>query len=195
MVGWVCKMIISIDFDGIIADTNLVKKEYALTKFGLNVPKHACDKTSFSLYFGGKKYKQMTRELYTHTITRITPAVPGAINGIKTLSKNHKLLLLSDRAKERLGWAKEWLGRRGLLTCFDSVISSHQSGKHKICLNAKCHVLIDDDCRHLSESGKGYKRILFKPGGHIAQAISEGVFLVKSWKQILLIINKLRFSL
>jgi hypothetical protein len=190
----VLPMIISIDFDGVIADTSLLKKEYALTKFGLKVPKYACDKTSFSRSFGEEKYEQMTKELYTQTVTRITPPIHGAINAVKVLSKNHKLVLLSDRPNQRLKWAKEWLRSRGLMSCFFKIISSHGLSKHKSCLASRCRVVIDDDIRHLSKTQTSYKKILLKSGGTSENAVYEGMLVAKSWKEILVIIKKLRFK-
>ena len=187
-------MKIALDFDGVLANTNLLKKQFAENNFGFSVPVYYCDKSSFTRLFGERNYRIMVSELYTKKMTLITPPTPGALQTIKLLSKDHELILISDRPASRLDWAKEWLLYKNILNFFRYIISSNKTQKYILCQSYKCNMLIDDDVRHLKIGNFGFSRVLFKYGAEqkiFDDLKLDNIYCASSWKMALKIIEDL----
>ncbi len=180
-------MNIAIDFDGVIAYTNLIKKEYAKEHFNIDIPAYLCDKTSFSGIYDPKKYSQMISNLYTKEVTAKTPPVPGAINGIKKLSGKYNLALITNRTIDRMKWAADWLQNYEILDCFSSIHSSNNTLKLELCKKNNYMVLIDDDTRHFSSNPDNITKCLFKYRGYLfySDHNNEPYIICRSWKEIL----------
>lgn len=185
-------MKIAIDFDGTIANTNLLKQHYALSHFGIQIPSFLCDRTSFSEKYGFELYEEVASAIYTKTSPLLTPPVPGAIQAIHELAKQHKLILVSSRSEDTLKWAKEWLYARGIGDLFLSIHSSNKIPKIDICEFQKCNILIDDDLRHLKGIGDDYTYILFKhQQPKTLKYLQSNLLFANSWKSIVKIIYTL----
>jgi hypothetical protein len=186
-------MKIGIDFDGVIAYTNLVKKRYAKRVFGIDTPAYLCDKTNFTSRFDAEKYARMTGDLYTKKHTEETPPIPGAIGAVRKLAKNHRLMLITNRSVERMSWAERWLVYYGIDRSFGSRLSSNDGVKTDICREQGCDIIIDDDIRHLNARSEDLHQILFKYRARDPGTRSEcmNCFVATSWKQTLQIIQRI----
>jgi len=157
-------LIVALDFDGTVADTNFVKSEWIKNNLGLNIPPYQCDRTSCVPIIGIENYNKMGQDVYSKSHTPNIPIVSGCVEGIAKLKSIGQLFIITARTGERLLAALEWLSRyqgtKGL-----SVIGVDTNLYSKLvkCRENDASVLIDDDERHLHNSQKfGIYGILFK---------------------------------
>jgi hypothetical protein len=185
-------MFIAVDFDGTIANTNLLKRNYALSVFGISMHPYLFNKTAFVKRHGLEKFNRMSRAIYTEEMTCATPPVAGAIRGLRRLAAGgHKLLMVSARSKPVLHWASIWLQARGVLHLFKETISSYETTKDTICRSLACDLLIDDDSHNLEAEETGYRKIMFAPMASEPDLLPAETYFANSWKEVLGIVDLL----
>lgn len=139
---------IAIDFDGTIADTNLVKARWIKENLGLDVPAASCDRTSCVPIIGTANYESMAQSVYGDSVTAITPPVPRAVKAIQLLARRATLLVVTNRCEANVRYAERWLAQQGVSRCIDAVISAAGTTKDRICVDSRLDILLDDDIRH-----------------------------------------------
>lgn len=140
-------MKIGLDFDGVISDCLEIKSRFAKKMYGVDIAPHDFKK---EIVFERKlltpeQYRSLQKKIYEDREIGLTiNEVPGMIEGIQTLIKNHEVVIITSRGESSVKIAKEWLGRRKIDLPFISV----EYGTDKI-LAKDCDVFIDDDLEKL----------------------------------------------
>ena len=104
-------MIVGIDFDGTIADTNAAKSVWIKRELGIDVPPYLCDRTSCAPIIGESEYNMMCVQVYSRNATLRLPPVPGALEAIAELQNNNELIVVTARINDMLDSARIWLLR------------------------------------------------------------------------------------
>lgn len=178
-------MIIGVDFDGTIADTNSEKATWIKRELGFDVKPYMCDRTSCVKVVGQSEYERMSAKVYSEEKTLELHPIMGALEALEELRRVHEIVVVTARTNGRLRAAADWLGRYDQtrdLRCLGAqpgVIS-----KVEVCLREGATVLVDDDERHVLEArDMGVRGILFK---NLAPPDyrREDVKVCWSWKEI-----------
>lgn len=188
-------MRIAVDFDGTIAHTNLLKREYGYSCYGIYLPLYMYDRTAFSARFSEAMYDKITAHIYKDPVTYATPALPGAIQGIKALAQHHELILITAAPPHRLAPKEKWLDARGILSCFTATFASGEGSKGNLCKSEGCDALIEDDVRHLNGTRSVQYKILLKYGLKKSINFGDDIHLAHSWKDIVRLIHTIDLAL
>lgn len=177
-------MIIGIDFDGTIADTNSEKSKWIQKELGMKVPPYLCDRTSCVPIIGELDYKRMCNTVYSKDITLSLPAFPSSLEVISMLQKSNKLMVITARTEETLEAAMIWLSKYPQTKNMEAIGVSKEMHKTEVCYNRGINVLIDDDERHLLDaSSLGITAILFKQSAPNLSS-SNVIHICGSWDEI-----------
>src|SRR5690606_26023997 len=77
---------VTIDFDGTIAATNVIKSHWFLANLGLRIPAYLCDRTSCLPLVGDAAYSSVSAYLRRTSVIRSLPPVPGSLKALRHLS-------------------------------------------------------------------------------------------------------------
>jgi uncharacterized HAD superfamily protein len=130
-------------------------------------------------------------ELETTGFLDTRPIYPEAVRGVRALAgAGHRLLVVTGRLREQLGYTRRLLERAGILELFDALI--HRNGestardyKPQVAREERLDLLIDDE-RHLAEAVAAVPvpvLLLDRPWNQ--GALSAGISRVTGWDQIL----------
>ncbi|MCK5802263.1 MAG: hypothetical protein KAI66_05495 [Lentisphaeria bacterium] len=179
-------MIIAIDYDGTIGDTNREKIKWIEENLGKVVSPWNCSRTDCVPIIGLEAYESMGDYVYERESTLVANEVPGALDALRKLSGKAQLHLVTARLERRVPHAREWLERKGVLPCFEGIHTSAGTSKSAICSAIGADILIDDDVRHLREIDvEGLFRILLQDGRDDKPDCGSGVTFCRSWSQVL----------
>ena len=182
---------IAVDYDGTIADTNLVKSEWLKRNMGIDVPPWRCDRTLCEAIIGKEKYDEMAKYVYGRELSLGASEVRGAREALKQLKELGSIFVLTARNIETLQWAEMWLAENGVNDNVDEVISSLGQPKLKLCQQYGIKVLIDDDQRHIfEEEPSDIRKILLKNGMDGILEIPEYVTICRNWGEVLAVVRK-----
>ena len=182
---------IAVDYDGTIADTNLVKSEWLKRNIDIDIPPWRCDRTLCAAIIGEEKYNEMAGYVYGQELSLSALEVDGAKEGIKKLKELGSVFVLTARDVEALQWAKIWLEENGVSNNVEQVITSLGQPKLKLCQQYGINILIDDDQRHIcEEEAGGILRILLKNGMDGTLDIPEYITICKNWGEVLTVVRK-----
>jgi hypothetical protein len=179
-----------VDYDGTLADTNLMKARWIREHLGRDMPAWQCDRTSCVPIIGAERYEAMADAVYEKEWSMQAPPVAGALDAVNVLSTRGKVYVVSARLPHRMAFARKWLDQRGVARLVSGFLSSAGSDKETLCTQYSLQVLIDDDARHLE--GLPPERImpiLLKPGLQGELDVPAGVVLCRSWGEVLSIIG------
>ena len=148
---------IAFDFDGVIANTTIMKKEWF--KKNKNIELKHVDKKSIYEELGKRYkkryidilYKKMSKDIFTRDILLNTPPVKDSIETIKRLSKKYDIFIVTSRTNEMIRDVDLWLIKYGLDKYIYEVISSSFEKKQLICKRNNIESLCDDDKRHIED--------------------------------------------
>jgi len=178
-------MILAIDYDGTIADSNAEKMKWIRDHLNRDIPVWLCNKTDCVPLIGEAVYTEMGDCVYERESTLRAPAVPGALAALTTLAATNELHVVTARPPRRLAFAMEWLTRHDIIQLFRGIHSSHERAKSTICCSIGAHLLVDDDTRHLDKRDcPGLSRILLQCGRHAPPEAPEGVRFLKDWPAV-----------
>lgn len=178
-------MILAIDYDGTIADSNAVKRKWIRTHLHRDIPVWLCNKTDCVPLIGEAVYQKMGDRVYERESTLRAPAVPGAIAALQALAKTSELHVVTARRPRRLAFAEEWLTEQGIMHLFTGVHSSHGTVKSTICRRIGARLLVDDDTRHLGNTDyPGLGRILMQCGRDDTPEVPDGVVFLRDWPSV-----------
>lgn len=180
-------MIVGIDFDGTIADTNTAKSRWITRELGMEVAPYLCDHTCCARIIGDAAYRQMGAQVYSAEVTLALPSVPGALKAILGLRERHVLIVVTARIGAMLGSAMTWLAKHPETSGLRLIgVSTSDTPKAKACLEEGVTVLVDDDERHLYPAvALGMQTILFKQSAPDSLG-GKGLQVCRSWGEIYL---------
>ena len=108
-------MIVAIDYDGTIADTNRQKVKWIRARLGIDVAPWECNRTDCVPLIGIEAYEEMGREIYERESSLAAPEVPGALGALRGLARRAEVHIVTARPP-RIMDSREWL-REGLMGC------------------------------------------------------------------------------
>ena len=178
-------MILAIDYDGTIADTNAEKVKWIQSNLSREISSWHCNRTECVPMIGETAYKQMGDHVYERESTLQAPEVPGAIAALHALAASNELHVVTARPPHRIAIAREWLTQQDVLHLFTGIHSAHETPKSDTCRQIGAHILIDDDARHLAKVDlPGLSRMLLQSGRDDIPTLAEGVSFFSSWQKI-----------
>lgn len=181
----------SVDFDGVIANTNNVKSKWIRSHLDIDVPPTYCDRTSCVSRIGLSEYERMSQVVYSRESTSTTPPVSGAKDALVKLAAIGAVHVITARPNEWLPFTKEWLTSHGLMRYIEDVVSARGCSKVELAHAARCVVMIDDDVRHLSREGdSGLTLVLFKVGLKEDISVPRNVVVCSNWADVLTVARK-----
>lgn len=181
---------IGFDFDGVIADTDKIKKEYFDSQ---NIQIKNFNKSDifnelenkYSSEYILQIYRKMSEYVFREETIKRTYPVEGAIESIKKLAKQFEIYIITARNYVQLVLVKEWLKMYDINNEIKAIISSSEEKKHKlqICKENNIAFFCDDDIRHLSyENSDNIVKILFNNNKLLK---NYNIHSVESWKDLL----------
>jgi hypothetical protein len=189
-------MIVAIDYDGTIADTNMEKVRWIKSNLGIDIQSWQCDRTNCVPLIGKENYKNLGNYVYERESTLEAVEVPGALEAIRSMAGTAstvgiaELHLVTARPPRRVEFAREWLKMHEVLDCFTSVTSSADTTKADVCRTLGAGVLIDDDARHVhATDGVPLVRVLLQHGREDRPECAPGVVLARSWPDVVGIVR------
>ncbi len=186
---------IAVDYDGTIADTNLVKSKWLKRNMNIDIPAWRCDRTLCETIIGREKYNEMAKDVYGRELSLGASEVRGAREGLKQLKELGSVFVLTARDPEMLQWAEIWLAEHGVRDDVEQVIANLGQPKLKLCQEYQINVLIDDDQRHVFEAEPGdIRRILLKNGMDGTLDVPEYVTLCRDWGEVTVVVKKWVFG-
>ena len=171
----------AVDYDGVVADTNAVKRSWIKENLKMDVPLHMCDRTACVPIIGEPAYGRMSNVVYERAASMSANPVSGAESALRRMMEAGPAILLSARTEKRLEYAVQWLERYGLDGYFEDFVSSDGKTKLDIVTGYQCQVLIDDDVRHLLPPKRGVTGVLLKPSLFPRQDLPQGIQTAESW--------------
>ena len=178
-----------VDYDGTIADTNLMKTRWIREHLHKQVDPWQCDRTNCVPLIGAESYERMANTVYERTWSLAAPPVAGALAGLQALRRCGKVYVLTARLPYRLAFAREWFERQGVPEFSDALLSSAESDKLSVCERHDINVLIDDDERHLLPLlQSGIRGILLKVGFAGTLSLPVGVEICRAWPEVLAVL-------
>jgi hypothetical protein len=185
-------MIIGVDFDGTIADTNRGKAVWIERELGLSVEPYMCDRTCCVEVIGDREYERLSAEVYNEENTRCLQPVPGVLEALEKLRRLHTILVVTARTEATLRSALDWMARYGEtrgLRCMG--VPTPTVPKSEMCLREGVTVLVDDDERHVCRADPvGIRGILLKNGAP-ADFTRKGLTVCRCWPEVTDLIERL----
>ena len=173
----------ALDYDGTIADTNTVKSRWLRKHLGIQVAPCDCDRSTCVPIVGEETYELMSSQVYEQELSLQAGIVPGAKQAIRLLGKCGPIHVVSARSERQLEYASEWLKRKGLLPYITSLVSTRCADKISRATSLACRILIDDDERHLRDSGDcGMSVVLLKIGAGDYASRFPHVSVFSNWR-------------
>ncbi len=179
---------IAFDFDGVIADTDKIKKEWFdehkifINKFNKSDIFESLKKI-YSHEYILQIYNEMSNYVFnSRNMKRIIP-VQDSVKSLYKLSKQFEIIIISARNLNQIILLNEWLQKYQIHSYITKIISSSEEKKDKlqICEEQNIVLLCDDDIRHL-KSNKDYKikKILFNSSTNTNSEIIH----IYSWDEL-----------
>lgn len=185
---------IGFDFDGVIANTDKIKKQY-FEKKSIFLKKYNKSevyfqlKKQYSIEFIDKLYNEMSNEIFTEkSIKKVEPII-DAIESIKKLSNDFEIYIITSRTNRQILQVKKWIEENRIRDNIEKIISASEEKKDKleICEENGIVIFCDDDIIHLIYKEKyGGAKILFNSKIKHKNDIVQ----VNDWKELMNYIYK-----
>ncbi len=179
------KMVVAIDFDGVIANTGQTKARWIQKHLHYRIPVWKTDRTSCVPLIGLANYEAMGREVYGKKATFATKPVPGVQRALTLLSRHAEIHIITARYAQPVAFAKSWLSRWNLMRFITLFHAAPKSGlsKEQLCMRISAQFLVDDDLRHFkSIRSRKITPIWFRMGPTTKLV---GVKPARNWKEVL----------
>lgn len=180
-------MDIALDFDGVIADTSVIKREY-LKSIGIFCP--SVNKHDFFFNLQGlypheellRIYEKMNQRLFDWQYMKMVLPMPGCIPSLQLLCAGRGLRfhVITNRSEPTLHIVERWLCGSGAAPYISSVLSSAETRKQALCLARGIGIICDDDIRHVQEPFLPC-RIHFASVEH---PLADGLHCVSDWLEL-----------
>jgi len=183
-------MIVGIDYDGTITDTNSEKSKWIKANLAKEVPRWECDRTDCLQFIELEEYERMANYVFERESTLISKPVPGAIKALELIVQSSIIYIITARPPHRIAYAEEWLLQYKLDSLITGIESSTNTSKKQICEKFGVSVLIDDDYRHLKNIVSSELRcILLQDGRPNEPKLDKGFEFCRSWGEVLRKLN------
>ncbi len=168
---------IAFDFDGVLADTSSLKRDWFIKNKGMILPN--VDRTSvfselskiYSLDESNEIYNKMCSFVFTkENLLKTNLMDENLVEYLDKLSQKHQLIIITNRPSFMLEWVREWLCKNNLDKYFSEILSSSNTTKGELALEYNANILIDDDMRHLKDERVKHN-LLFKNWNHLMECI------------------------
>jgi hypothetical protein len=181
---------IALDFDGIIMDGLTLKEQWIQKNLKQEIDASLLTKTFCVKQYGLEMYNRMKLEISDEE-RMACPAVKGALESIKVLSRVFEIYVISTIQQNRKGLIEGWLKRNGIDGCIVEVYSSENHSKVSIAEKLEARVLVDNDIRHLDES-QSVLGIYYNPVKlETTHKNTLNVYKeVRAWSEIVEVINR-----
>ncbi len=180
-------MFVGIDLDDVLADFIPRLAEFHNIEYGTNLTKENFHSYRFWEVFGGtieenrRKVKSFYRSRYCQKILPIR----GSVEGVDSIAKNHRLLIVSSRFDEGVDEAKDWIARYFPNKFTGVHFSTPETKKSDICSDLGIGVLIDDSATFARYCASENTRVLlFDQPWNRGVELPKEVTRVYSWKEI-----------
>lgn len=174
-------MKIGLDFDGVIADSELMKQRLAKELYGVDIPLHLLNRQG--VVASGKlteeEYDDLQDQAYgTRKYSLQILPIEGMKPVLIELQKNHELVIVTSRDERKSAIAQEWLTNQGLTITIRSV--GRKNEKTSFCKDVD--VFIDNDLYKLEPLIGVVKHLYhFNPYSE-EQILPPGIINVPDWK-------------
>lgn len=125
---------IGFDFDGVIANTDKIKKQY-FEKKSIFLKKYNKSevyfqlKKQYSIEFIDKLYNEMSNEIFTEkSIKKVEPII-DAIESIKKLSNDFEIYIITSRTNRQILQVKKWIEENRIRDNIEKIISASEEKK------------------------------------------------------------------
>ena len=175
----------ALDYDGTIADTNALKKQWIHKHLGMDVAPYNCDRTWCVPLIGEDSYNAMALDVYSKEAGLKSEVVPGADEAIKTFAEHGRVYVVTARDSTNAPFAGEWLRKNGLMRYIENIVTRTGEPKADVARSLGCRILVDDDIRHLMNVPRdSILPLLLKPGFDGEFERSGGIVLCRSWGEV-----------
>ncbi|MEM2916667.1 MAG: hypothetical protein QXT19_04920 [Candidatus Woesearchaeota archaeon] len=187
-------MRIAIDFDGTIANTYVLQRQFCKEKYGIDFPWFAMTGALRRQYLTEEQVVEVKK--YAHgPATLDAPLVPGAREAIQSLVlAGHKIIILTGRVAAGAQSAKEYLKRNKIPYHHFIFVSDDEKrrladgtilSKNVVVNRLKLDVIIDDQQKGLgSLTSSGVMVIIIDQPWNQQEILQQGVLRVKGWREI-----------
>ena len=136
------------------------------------------------------------KDFFVHEYHYNAPPLPGSIEGIKSLKKNHKLFIVSAKPEELREKTLEWLDKH-FPNMFEELIFTkplydpQKQNKSEVCKTLGIEIFVEDALHNAYDVAKvGIPVLLLDmPWNRNQKDLPEGVTRVFSWPEIVQKIN------
>lgn len=192
--------IIGLDFDGVIADTETTKLNFARNELGLKVTKSQLKRHNFRYLFGDiegdELYDKMITSLYkTNAMVETIQPVTGAARGILWLvDMGFECVVVTarqgpiDNPATSLYWAAEFLKKHGVFSLISNILSANNLPKSRIANSRDIKVFVDDDLKELEGMVHLRTSLFLFENEHNRSSIipvNSGIKRVTNWPDLL----------
>lgn len=183
-------MRVAVDFDGVIADTGVMKQAWIRREKGVELCSSKCDRSSLLEILSHEEYAKMQRSVgYADTLD--APPVTGAVDGLARLAKNCHVYILTSREPTKIRWAEAWLNRYMLGDKVQEIVCCYGQEKGRIARSLNCSLLIDNDQRHFEKPLNDVRFVLFGSTSVINWIERDDVTVANSWAQLVSLVGRL----
>lgn len=171
---------LALDFDGVLADTSGVKREWIRKNLAISIRPGAVCRSSLVPVIGQEAYQLMQSQVGFEDTLEALP-MPGMIDAVGILAQQARLIVISARPERKILWLRAWLHSHGLDRVISGVLSSHGCEKLQVASDLRCECLVDDDIRHYRD-GATTSFVLF--GDYPAIEAENSWQQLRSWGDI-----------
>jgi uncharacterized HAD superfamily protein len=187
-------MRIAIDFDGTIANTYILQKQFCKEKYGIDLPWAAMVGSLRKQFLTDEQILEVKK--YAHSpATLDAPLVPGAREAIQNLiSAGHTIIILTGRVAAGAQSAKEYLKRNKIPYNHFLFVSDDEKrrladgtilSKNVVVNRLRLDVIIDDQLKGLGAlAGNGVTVIIINQLWNQQEKLQSGVLRINCWKDI-----------
>lgn len=192
-------MVIGLDFDDVLMDFRASMEGYCCDRYGVCITRD--ESTSYDLWdrWGCTKEESIQRVLDFYVSEHHHKALPvhGAPEALKTLSKEHSLVVITSRPDFTQENTLKWLRKHFDMSLFDRVYFANlfasdkpKRNKSEICHELGVDVFVDDYHVYAEDVAKsGKKVLLFDAPWNRGYGDHPNITRVHSWDQILEILK------
>lgn len=187
-------MRIAIDFDGTIANTYLLQKQFCKERFGIDLPLEASVGALRKSILGDDQKIKEAKEFVHGEATLSAPLVAGAREAVQALvAAGHKVLILTGRVATGATYARKYLKQNRIPYHHFLFVSDDDPRRlngeilsKKVVLNRlKIDVMVDDQLKGLAELANSVTIILIDQPWNRKDKIPAGVIRLANWNAIL----------
>ncbi len=182
---------IGLDYDSVITDSRAIKSAVAKERFGLDIP-YQIFKWHTTVNGGlltQEQYRDVQRTVhYGDEHNRVTPEVPGSIDGIKRLiAEGHELQVVTGRDGDSAAYARRWLREHGI----EIPLTGVGDRKSKQPATTGLDIFIDDDLDKLEDLYVPH-RFLYTWEFNLHVQLPKGISRISSWEDLYRKVNKIQ---